>query len=183
MKIDIEKFISLYSSTTAIKYTVKSNIINLLHLISEDTNITDIRYVAYMLATTKHETAFTFAPIEEYGKGKGRPYGKPASNGKLYYGRGFVQLTWDKNYKTMGDKIGVDLYNHPELALDFKVAYQIMSTGMRLGLFTGVGLKRYINDKACDFKNARRIINGTDCADKIATYANSFLSILKQCAA
>jgi hypothetical protein len=33
-------------------------------------------------------------PIEEYGKGRGMPYGKPdPTTGQVYYGRGFVQLT------------------------------------------------------------------------------------------
>lgn len=75
---------------------------------------------AYILATVWHETATTMLPIEEYGKGKGRPYGTWFKNslGKLYsfidglkkvaylfddyphlyYGRGYVQLTWWANY-------------------------------------------------------------------------------------
>ena len=44
-----------------------------------------------------HECANTYRPIEEIGKGKGRPYGTPTSNGKTYYGRGFVQLTRKTN--------------------------------------------------------------------------------------
>ena len=35
----------------------------------------DLRWLAYMLATTFHETARTMQPIEEYGKGKGKTYG------------------------------------------------------------------------------------------------------------
>ena len=38
-------------------------------------------------------------PIEEYGKGKGRPYGiKDRETGETYFGRGYVQLTWRENY-------------------------------------------------------------------------------------
>ena len=37
---------------------------------------------AYVLATTYHETAHTFKPIEEYGKGKGRKYGTWYTNTK-----------------------------------------------------------------------------------------------------
>src|SRR5262245_40113966 len=55
----------------------------------------DLRWLAYMLATTYHECAGTMWPIEEYGKGKGQSYGVPDSTtGQTYYGRGFVQLTW-----------------------------------------------------------------------------------------
>src|SRR6266576_3399540 len=63
----------------------------------------DDRWLAYALATTYHETDQKIQPIEEYGKGRGQPYGKPdPDTGKTYYGRGFVQLTWKNNYDTMG---------------------------------------------------------------------------------
>ena len=35
-------------------------------------------WLAYALATFFHETAETMQPIEEYGKGAGKSYGKPA---------------------------------------------------------------------------------------------------------
>ena len=72
----------------------------------------DDRWLAYMLATTHHETDRTMQPIEEYGKGKGRTYGVADSvTGHTYYGRGFVQLTWKSNYQSMGKKLKVDLVN------------------------------------------------------------------------
>lgn len=70
----------------------------------------DDRWLAYMLATTHHETDRTMQPIEEYGKGKGKLYGKPDPiTGKAYYGRGFVQLTWKSNYEKMGKVLGQTL--------------------------------------------------------------------------
>ena len=72
--------------------------------------LTDSRYLAYMLATAFHETAFTMQPIEEYGKGRKRSYGMPDKiTGKTYFGRGFVQLTWKRNYESMGNILNVDL--------------------------------------------------------------------------
>jgi putative chitinase len=64
----------------------------------------DGRHLAYCLATAYHEVDKTMQPIEEYGKGKTRPYGKEYGKphpitGKVYYGRGFVQLTWYENYE------------------------------------------------------------------------------------
>src|SRR5690554_5759100 len=64
-------------------------------------DIFDVRWQAYMLATCYHETARAMQPIEEIGKGAGRPYGKKIKYNrkvyvepdKLYYGRGDVQLT------------------------------------------------------------------------------------------
>ena len=138
-----------------------------------------LRQAAYMLATAKHETANTFAPIEEYGKGKGLPYGKPdRKTGLVYFGRGYVQLTWVKNYQTMGTVLGLPLYTQPDLALRYDVAYKIMSYGMTHGTFTGVALSRYINEDKTDYLNARKIINGTDKADLIAGYATAIEQML-----
>lgn len=126
--------------------------------------------LAYILATTWWETAHTMQPIEEYGKGKGRAYGsKDPSSGKVYFGRGYVQLTWKANYKKAGDKLGVDFVNNPELVMKPEHAVKILFDGMYEGWFTGKTIRDYIDlldeDYAEDlreFSNARRIINGTD---------------------
>ncbi len=144
-------------------------------------------YVAYMLATAWHETASTMQPIAEYGKGRGRPYGKriDVHGGRysdslpIYYGRGYVQLTWLTNYVFMKNRLGVDFVNNPELALNPKHASDIMITGMLEGSFTGKSLQKYITyGLYFEFINARRIINGTDKATLIAQYAVRFLDSL-----
>lgn len=144
-------------------------------------------YVAYMLATAWHETASTMQPIAEYGKGKGRPYGKriDVHGGRysdslpIYYGRGYVQLTWLTNYVFMKNRLGVDFVNNPELALVPKHAADIMIIGMLEGSFTGKSLKTYIKyGLYFEFINARRIINGTDRDKLIAGYAVNFLDSL-----
>ena len=38
--------------------------------------VTVDQWIAYMLATSYHETAHTMQPIEEWGKGMGKSYGK-----------------------------------------------------------------------------------------------------------
>lgn len=154
-----------------------------LSFIENDEHLTEIRQVAYMLATVYHETARTWKPVEEYGKGKGRAYGlELPETGQKYYGRGYVQLTWDYNYKSMGKRLGIDLYHNPNLATEPEVAYKIMSDGMRNGIFTGKALHHYINDKQCDYIAARRIINGQDCAEQIAGYAIKFEKMLNETA-
>lgn len=142
----------------------------------------DLRWLAYMLATTYHETAFTMQPIEEYGKGKGHEYGEPhPKTGKTYYGRGFVQLTWYDNYDRLGKLLNKDLVNHPEKALELDTATAIMFEGMISGLFTGKSLKHYFKkDIEADWYNARRIINGIvvrrgkNIAEEIAIQARAF---------
>lgn len=137
------------------------------------------RWFAYLLATAFHETAQTMQPIEEYGKGHGRPYGKKDPlTGEAYYGRGYVQLTWKANYEKMGRKLKVGLVNSPDLALDHKIAAQIIFTGMMDGDFTGVGLSTFFSRTRTDWVGARRIINGTDRAQLIAGYGKLFHAAL-----
>jgi putative chitinase len=144
----------------------------------ENEKLTDLRWLAYMLATVFHETGATMQPIEEYGKGRGHPYGKPDPiTGLKYYGRGQVQLTWKYNYETMGNILGVDLVRHPELALQLDISVKILFQGMIKGFFTGRRLEHYFNYKT-DWVNARRIVNGTDRAELIANYAKKFYKAL-----
>lgn len=155
--------------------------------------LTDIRWLAYMLATSYHETARTMQPIEEYGKGSGRPYGKKLKHSrqpytwpdKIYYGRGDVQLTWYENYETMGRLLGIPLLEQPELALKPDVSARIMIEGMTKGKsnrgdFTDVSLENYFNTIKDDPINARRIINGLDKANLIAGYHDKFLTAIKK---
>ena len=159
----------------------------LLLKMQQDNNIADKRWIAYMLATVKHECADTWNPIAEIGNleyfdryNSGTAIGRQLGNtqpgdGFKYRGRGYVQITGRGQYKKLGDALGVNLVAKPQFALDKQIAYEIMSIGMRAGMFTGKKLSDYINSDKCDFLNARRIINGTDNAGVIARYANDYL--------
>jgi len=151
---------------------LKQSQVDSFNLFFDEWDGKDKRLLAYILATVWHETAKTMRPIEEYGKGKGKKY-----EGK-YYGRGYVQLTWDYNYKkaTAKNTKGWDFINHPELALQVEPAMWICFEGMRNGWFTGKKLSDYFNDEKTDPVNARRIINGTDCAYLITEIYNKFLN-------
>lgn len=138
-------------------------------------------YLAYMLATTKWETASTMHPIREYGRGKGRKYGrKDATTGQVYYGRGFVQLTWAANYQKAGKKLGVDFYRNPDLVMELGHATKILFDGMIEGWFTGKKLSHYITGNKADYVGARRIINGTDKAKTIANIAVKFRKAIRE---
>lgn len=170
---------------------------SLLASLEADPDVTDIRHAAYMLATVRHECADTWAPIAERGAPSyfdkyeagtriGRQLGNVArGDGPLFMGRGYVQITGRANYLRMGAlmDMGDALVKAPELALSAGTAYRIMSIGMRIGAFTGRKLSHYINAQGCDYINARRIINGTDCAEKIARYASALEAILRDAAA
>lgn len=139
----------------------------------------DDRWLAYMLATTHHETDRKMWPIEEYGRGRGRTYGRPdPATGQTYYGRGFVQLTWQYNYEKMRQKLGVDLVKKPELALELPIATKIMFFGMMEGSFTGKKLSHYFSPNAALWVQARRIINGLDRAQLVSSYATRYYACL-----
>jgi len=127
----------------------------------------DIRKLAYMLATTYHETGAAMQPVEEYGKGKGEPYGAPdPETGECYYGRGFVQLTWRDNYQRADKEIGCDSVHHADQQLQPLIAARTMYFGMMEGWFRASDdgkrqtLPRYFNLNTEDSYGAREIING-----------------------
>ena len=139
-----------------------------------------VAWTAYALATAYHETAGTMQPIREYGRGKGRKYGKPGTYGQVPYGRGYVQLTWDFNYEKADKELGLGgaLLKDFDLALDHAIAAKIMVRGMKEGWFTGRDLARTLPSVGpatrAQFIASRPIINGTDKADLIAGHALEF---------
>jgi hypothetical protein len=142
--------------------------------------MTDTRWLAYILATVYHECATKMWPITEMGS-------QDYLQGKEYWpyiGRGYVQLTWEENYRNASSALGLiddrDLVEHPELALDSLIAARIMFRGMAEGWFTGRKLGQYFNDDTDDAKNARQIVNGNDCDELIAGYHNTFLEALRE---
>jgi len=143
----------------------------------------DVRWLAYELATTIHETASTMWPIEEYGKGKGMPYGIPDPVTKeTYYGRGFVQLTWKENYLKMTPIVDpqfpsqpIDLNKTAGQALEPHIAAAIMFEGMERGTFRRDDkgpqtLARYFDADTNDAFGAREIINGDK--NKVPSWSN-----------
>ncbi|MEA2176012.1 MAG: putative chitinase, partial [Blastocatellia bacterium] len=126
-----------------------SGLDNMLTYVELDNDVTDLRWVAYMFATVKHECADKYQPITEFGQKSyfkkyepGTRIGNNLGNtipgdGYLYRGRGYVQLTGRENYQKMSAALALspsdDLIAHPDNALHPDIAYRIMSYGMRMG--------------------------------------------------
>jgi len=149
----------------------------------EARRLTDLRWLAYMLATTCHETNKTMQPVRE-AYWLSEDWRRRNLRYWPWYGRGYVQLTWEENYRKMGRQLGLDLLANLDLALDPHIAAAIMFEGMTMaestvGDFTGKCLEMYFNDTTDDPVGARRIINGTDKAALIAGYHRGFLADLK----
>jgi len=129
--------------------------------------------IAYVLATADHETNHTFKPVTEaYWLDDPDAYlKKHHADYYPYYGRGYVQLTWDYNYEKYGKLLGKELLKHPALALEPENALFVLVHGFKTGAFTGRKISDYINVHEADFVKARRCINGKDKANEIAALA------------
>lgn len=181
MKINRKKFFDGFKDR--IDPTLEQGQVNglefLLGRFESDVIWSDVRHIAYALATIFHETAFSFQPVEEgyYLGSKAKAFQK-----KLryypYFGRGYVQLTWKTNYDKAGKALGIDLVNQPEKALDKNVAFDCLTLGLFRGWY-GAQLTSHINGSKTDYVNARRCVNVLDKAGLIAGYAKSFEKILR----
>lgn len=154
----------------------------------------DDRWLAYVMGTVHHEVDRRMQPIKEYGsksyfrrmydiEGERPRIARQLGNinpgdGVKFHGRGFVQLTGRNNYQDWSNRLGEDLIENPDLALDTEIATEIILEGMRLGTFTGKKLEDYFNVQKDNWKNARRIINGLDKANLIASYGKQYYAAI-----
>lgn len=129
---------------------------------------------AYVLATTEWETAQTFQPVRE-AFWLSENWRREHLRYYPYYGRGYVQLTWETNYRKYGQILGLDLVGQPDLAMDPDVALFVLVHGFKTGTFTGRAITDYIDAQRTDFVGARRCINGRDHAHDIAQLAEAYL--------
>jgi predicted chitinase len=164
----------------------------------------NIYEVSYMLATARHEayhfpTGEFFSEEPEVGS---RSYfnkydpvlaadpqkrERAVKNGNTvegdglkFRGRGCVHLTWKNNYQKFSDLLSYDFVSDPDAAARFEYAIPIMIIGMTQGSFTGKKLHDYFGGGMKDYASARKIINGVDKKDLIASYAERFEKILKR---
>lgn len=167
-----------------------------LEAILEAGNGLPITYLAYLLATTHHETGRRFQPVREAfgasdadsvnrlerawkaGKLKSvkTPYWRYDADGKAWFGRGYPQITHKRNYVHAAKLTGMDLVGNPSLAMIPKVSAKILVQGSLAGMFTGRKLADYLPG---DYIGARKVINRTDKASLIAGYARSFEAALR----
>lgn len=104
---------------------------------------------------------------------------------QLYFGRGYVQLTWWRGYANAGVALGrgLDLLFDPDSVDEKETAYQIMATGMCTGEIYANGrtLSRYFHQGQTDYVGARDMVNpGAKHANKVevAEIAKIFENVL-----
>jgi hypothetical protein len=190
MSIDRQKFFDTVRKPLFSARLSQGQVANMGAILDEweARQLTDLRWLACMLGTVRGECGAAMAPVREgfrktdadaraYVLKQRYPYAK-AVNGKVYYGRGLVQLTWEANYAAMGKIIGVDLAGDPDRALEPAIAAKVMFEGMIRGTFTRHKLADYFDADTTDFLHSRRIINGMDRAAEFAGFMKTFLKAL-----
>lgn len=159
--------------------------------------------LGYNLGTSFHETAGTMQPITDRGSRAyfdkyepGTRLGKVLGNtalgdAYLFRGEGHVQNTGRANAlkATRGInelfRLGIDLVAHPEQRGDPFISAISLFLGNKEGWWTGKDLLDYIDgipeseaEDLREFVQARRVVNGTDKAEKIAGHAMEFYKAL-----
>ncbi|HWN11358.1 MAG TPA: hypothetical protein VNO50_19175 [Pyrinomonadaceae bacterium] len=148
-----------------------------------------VAFTAYALATAGHETNYTMQPVRE-AYWLNENWRRTHLRYYPFYGRGYVQLTWQENYQKADRELGLggSLNGNLDRALEPDIAAQILAKGMQEGWFAGDNNGRHtlarhlaagIRGTEAQFTSARRIINGTDKAAKIADEAMKFQTALE----
>lgn len=171
----------------------------------------DTRWLAYILATALHESRLHpvrehFGKTDEDSIRKLRAWASRHSSSNIrknvykyttidpetgfaYFGRGFVQLTWDFNYKSASKRLGIDpgdkensYYYKPGKQLDPESSVLTLYSGMVYGWYRPTHcLLRYIypNQNPANYRLARNIVNGgLDKTARITGYAEAFAKAL-----
>lgn len=146
----------------------------------------DLRKLVYMLALAYHESRL--APVREIKGAAGSYVWENYQKNYWhtgFFGRGYVQLTHEDNYRRMSSVVGIDLVKNPDAALRPDVAAKILVYGMMNGAFTGKRLADYINAGQTDTYNARRTVGaimvaGKDTAQMIVEHYNNIANQLSQ---
>ncbi len=94
-------------------------------------------------------------------------------DGWRFRGRGLVQITGRRNYRSFG------IESAPDKALDPIVATRILINGMVSGAFSGARLSDYFRPGREDWVKARAIVNGRDKAELVAGYGRVFCEGLR----
>lgn len=164
----------------------EANVVGFNAVVDEGTRrVLPVNHLAYILATAWWETGKTMQPVKE-AYWLSETWRRKNLRYYPFYGRGLVQLTWEANYRKVGNFYGMDLVGNPDRVMEPGLSVRILFDGMEKGWFTGRDLADYIDDidesddeDLREFANARRIVNGVDRRIEIGKLALTFERALK----
>jgi len=163
----------------SISLKIKENIELIVHTCSAE-GVVMPEQVAYLLGTVWHESRF-ISQVERRATQGTRVFDMQEKYWHTgYFGRGFIQLTWKRNYELFSRLLGVDLVGNPSLALKEDIAAKVAVIGMRDGLFTGKKLSDYFKEgRRPLWLEARRIVNDMFHAAEVADAAKLIYRYVK----
>lgn len=112
----------------------------------EEQGLADEQMLIYGFATINSETS-GMLPVAE-GEGHEGRYAP-------YYGRGYIQLTWDYNYEAAGKDLGLDLLGNPDLAMQPDIAARIYAWFLKRN---ESHIREHLNNG--QLADARAVVNG-----------------------
>lgn len=150
-----------------------------------------LSHQAYMLATAWHETAKTMQPVRE-AFNLSEAWRKKNLRYYPWYGRGYVQTTWQKNYARLDAEAAAagltkpgEILANPDLAMRPDIAAFALRRGMEEGWYDAQGktMAQRLPMKGvatrAQYINARYLVNIQDKADDIEDYAQAFEKALR----
>lgn len=138
--------------------------------------------MAGAMATIRIEVGKSFLPIREFApneayfdryEGRADLGNTIAGDGRKFKGRGYIQLTGRANYTTYAQKLGVDLVNNPDLALEVPISAKILAQYF---------IDRKV-DEAClkgDWLTVRKLVNGVNRATGLPNGWEEFKKVINQ---
>jgi hypothetical protein len=148
------------------------NASDFLKMALDDERVTGVGTIAYMFGTIYAETAVKdLSPATEELIGAGNKSKGYVKDG--FYGRGWVQLTYEDKYRRASKELGKDFVKQPSLVLEPRNAYEILFRGMSEGWIevyrtsangavdrmVPIKLGDFVSDTKVDYGLARAVIN------------------------
>jgi predicted chitinase len=205
VKLNINNAIDLFKSKggdTTFEYSLRKT----LEYAEKDKRITSLSDLAYLLATAEVESNYSLQRWEaDYLCGKqgyayqDKPcqkaldYYKSTNGGKQnyynlgtdkrglpYFGRGLIQLTGKSNYDTYGKKVGVDLLNNPDKALQKDISYDVAVAYMTTKRGGYSNKSTFDLAKEGNFSSARKSVKGSSSGyNSVKADYDKWMSILE----
>lgn len=169
MKISIEQLRKIMPGCS---YAKATQMISFLNAAMEEFAINSFLRQSAFLAQLAHESG-QLKYMEEIASGSAYEGRKDLGNthkgdGKLFKGRGPIQLTGRANYKKFGDILGLDFISNPEQVATHQVGFRVAGLFWKLN-----GLNKLADEE--NFKLITKRINGgyNGLAERQAFYAKA----------
>jgi putative chitinase len=189
-RLEPDAFLALYQTKRReLASRQAENLDAFIRLLSADESLAEAGQRAFLIAATEEETA-PWALLEERGNDEhfqryeaNKALGNTEpGDGYRYRGRGYFMLTGRSNYRRMGQALGLNLEQEPDLLLEPSVAYRALYAWM----IEGAGRDRkpvdFLAEGNTDYRRAAETAGmPPEQAHRIAGAAMEIEPLVRQC--